>query len=339
MKNNVTLVAIAIIIGCISCDKNPYHKDVTGIDVNFQINPFHHEIEETALNPSAESYKKLYDIYGEFLNTYTTDIRRTMRIHDSISNLQVLQAFVSDKWIRELYHLSDSSLQKNKKTLDAKITNALQYYKYYFPEKPIPQFYTFITGVNYSMAIDSNIIAIGIDKYLGPSCSFYDSMTIESYIRRNMTPEKIPSDLMRALAECEFSTPFNEDYLLATMLQHGRYQYFVKCMLPDEPDTLLWGFTAAQLDFCEKSEGEFWKYLISTDNILFSTDFMVQKRFVEDGPFTPMFTKNSPARVGQWIGFKIIESFMKNNPDVSLEELLELTSSKEIMSKAKYNPK
>ena len=66
---------------------------------------------------------------------------------------------------------------------------------------------------------------------------------------------------------------------------------------------------------------------------------MTQKRFVEDGPFTIVFTKDSPARVGQWIGFKIVESYMQNNPQTTLEELFSIRSSKEIMSKARYNPK
>jgi uncharacterized protein YjaZ len=52
-----------------------------------------------------------------------------------------------------------------------------------------------------------------------------------------------------------------------------------------------------------------------------------------------VFTKESPARVGQWIGFKIVESFMKNNPEITLQDLFSIRSSKEIMSKAKYNPK
>ncbi|MBP5582811.1 MAG: hypothetical protein J6X43_02505, partial [Bacteroidales bacterium] len=276
---------------------------------------------------------------GDFLKTYIADVGRMIGVPENRTELNTLHTFIINKWIQELYQLSDSALQVNQKSMDKEMTNALKYFKYYFPEKEIPEFYTFITGVNYSMAIDSNIIAIGIDKYLGKDNDFYNSMTIESYIKRNMVPEKIPADAMRALAESEFPDGFEEDYLLATMIQCGRYQYFVKCMLPDEPDTLLWGFTQKQLEFCEKSEGEFWKYLISTENMLFSSDYMMQKRFIDDGPFTIVFTKESPARVGQWIGFKIVESFMKNNPDVSLSDLFAIRSSKEIMSKAKYNPK
>ena len=123
------------------------------------------------------------------------------------------------------------------------------------------------------------------------------------------------------------------------MLQCGRYQYFVKCMLPDEPDSVLWGYSAKQMEFCKKSEGEFWKYFVGSGNLLFTTDYMIQKRFLDDGPFTVVFTKDSPSRVGQWIGFKIVESYMKNNPEKTLEDLFMITSSQEIMSNAKYNPK
>lgn len=323
----------------IACDKNPYHRDVSDIQVDFQTIPFHSDVRSVGMNKDSIGFRELQAKYGAFLQTYIADVGRTMQIPGTRSELEILHTFVINKWIQELYRLSDSTLQKHQSEIDEKMTDALKYYKYYFPDKNIPQFYTFITGVNYSMAIDSNVIAIGIDKYLGTKCDFYNSMRIESYIKRNMIPEKIPSDAMRALAESEFSDGFDEDYLLATMLQHGRYQYFVKCMLPDEPDSLLWGFTAKQMEFCEKSEGEFWKYLISTDNLLFSTDYMVQKRFVDDGPFTSVFTKDSPARVGQWIGFKIIESFMQNNPDVTLEKLFSIKSSKEIINKSRYNPK
>ena len=338
MKNNL-FILLAILIGCVSCDKNPYHRDVSDIQVEFKTVPFHTEVQKVGMDNDEEGFRVLQEKYGDFLKTYIADVGRMTGVPENRTELNTLHTFIINKWIQELYHLSDSALQVNQKSMDEEMTNALKYFKYYFPEKVIPEFYTFITGVNYSMAIDSNIIAIGIDKYLGKDNDFYNSMTIESYIKRNMVPEKIPADAMRALAESEFPDGFEEDYLLATMIQCGRYQYFVKCMLPDEPDTLLWGFTQKQLEFCEKSEGEFWKYLISTENMLFSSDYMMQKRFIDDGPFTIVFTKESPARVGQWIGFKIVESFMKNNPDVSLSDLFAIKSSKEIMSKAKYNPK
>ncbi|HCC71635.1 MAG TPA: gliding motility lipoprotein GldB, partial [Bacteroidales bacterium] len=39
-----------------------------------------------------------------------------------------------------------------------------------------------------------------------------------------------------------------------------------------------------------------------------------------------------------WLGFRIIESFMKNNPDVELRELMINNNYREILEEAKYNP-
>jgi len=51
-----------------------------------------------------------------------------------------------------------------------------------------------------------------------------------------------------------------------------------------------------------------------------------------------VFTKESPGKIGQWIGFKIVESYMKQNPQTTLEELFSIESAQEIMRKSKYNP-
>ncbi len=321
-----------------SCDKNPYHKKVSHIDVEYSILPFHSEIEQLANDSTRNVENTLNKTYGQFFDTYLFDIRKNFDIQDT-NRSAIAKQFVEDRWIAELYVLSDSSFKVNESTYNKKIHKALQYYKYYFPNPEIPQFCTFITGVNYSMAIDSNLIAIGIDKYIGADCGLYTSMNMESYIRRNLRPEKLVPDLMRSMAENDFPNAFTEDYLLAKMLQCGRYQYFVKCMLPDEPDSVLWGYSAKQMEFCEKSECEFWKYFVGSGNLLFTTDYMIQKRFLDDGPFTVVFTKESPSRVGQWVGFKIVESYMQNNPEKTLEDLFMITSSQEIMSNAKYNPK
>lgn len=338
MKQTIIFIALLSLISLSSCDKNPYHKKVSNIDVEYSILPFSADIQKLATDTTSNTENKLREQYGQFFDTYLFDIRKNFDIQDT-NRSAIAKQFVSDHWIAELYVLSDSSFKANESMYNKKIHNALQYYKYYFPTREIPQFCTFITGVNYSMAIDSNLIAIGIDKYIGADCGLYATMNMESYIRKNLRPEKLVPDLMRTMAENDFPNAFTEDYLLSKMIQCGRYQYFVKCMLPDEPDSVLWGYSAKQMDFCEKSEGEFWKYFVGSGNLLFTTDYMIQKRFLDDGPFTVVFTKDSPSRVGQWIGFKIVESYMKNNPEKTLEDLFMISSSQEIMSKAKYNPK
>nr|MCR4800021.1 hypothetical protein [Bacteroidales bacterium] len=138
----------------IACDKNPYHRDVSDIPVDFQTIPFHSDVRSVGMNKDSIGFRELQAKYGAFLKTYIADVGRTMQIPGTRSELEILHTFVINKWIQELYRLSDSTLQKHQSEIDEKMTDALKYYKYYFPDKKIPQFYTFITGVNYSMAID-----------------------------------------------------------------------------------------------------------------------------------------------------------------------------------------
>jgi uncharacterized protein YjaZ len=58
-------------------------------------------------------------------------------------------------------------------------------------------------------------------------------------------------------------------------------------------------------------------------------------------PFSKFYLEidnESPGRVGQWIGWQIVRSFMENNPQVTVQELL-LMDAKQIFEKSKYKPK
>ncbi|MNL23930.1 hypothetical protein D3C87_1453440 [compost metagenome] len=57
-------------------------------------------------------------------------------------------------------------------------------------------------------------------------------------------------------------------------------------------------------------------------------------------PFSKFYLEidnDSPGRVGAWIGWQMVRSYMKNN-NVTLPELLK-TDNKEIFEKSKYKPK
>jgi uncharacterized protein YjaZ len=60
--------------------------------------------------------------------------------------------------------------------------------------------------------------------------------------------------------------------------------------------------------------------------------------FLADGPCTMEFSKDSPPRLGEWIGFQIIRSYMKKNPDVTLEMMMQETDAQKILTLSGYKP-
>ncbi|MFC2121301.1 gliding motility protein GldB, partial [Bacteroidota bacterium] len=221
---------------------------------------------------------------------------------------------------------------------------SFSFYKYYFPYRQLPDIYTFISGFNQSVVTDEKILGIGLDKYFGDTCDFYTRLAWPNYIKKNMQPEKIVSDCMKAWAFMEFDSGrpnINQEIIknnaINHMLFHGKIMYFLDAVLPYEEDSLKIGFSNNQLEWCQNNEAQMWDYLIE-NKLLFSTELLTIRKLVEDAPFTSYFTDQSPGRAGVWIGWQIIKSYMKKN-NCSLEELMLENDYQKIMTISGYNPK
>jgi len=333
--NSIVIVLVSLLVFS-SCSNNPYVRDVSKQDVSLRFHEFHTDILNLSENFTSQKSDSLSKLLGPFYETYNTRILKLGYSHNP-NYRDKLNSFLHETWIQELYESINTTIP-NIENVKSELEQAFKYYNYYFPNKNIPQVATFVAGVQYSVVIDEDMLAIGLDKYLGEDYLMYKQMEIASFLRQSMYKEKIPVDCMLAIAENDFPQDFKEQNLLSKMIYHGRHMYFVKSMLPEVADTIIWGYSQKQLEFCEKSEADFWAYMVSADGILFKTEQLLIQNFIGEAPFTKAFDRQSPGRVGRWLGFKIVESFMKNNPDYDLNKLFAIEDAQVIMNKAKYNP-
>jgi hypothetical protein len=49
--------------------------------------------------------------------------------------------------------------------------------------------------------------------------------------------------------------------------------------------------------------------------------------------------KESPGKVGAWLGWQIINAYMKENPNTTLHQLIDLKDGQKILTSSKYKPK
>ncbi|MFT6716440.1 MAG: hypothetical protein ACJA0Q_001079, partial [Saprospiraceae bacterium] len=63
------------------------------------------------------------------------------------------------------------------------------------------------------------------------------------------------------------------------------------------------------------------------------------KKYIEDQPFVSSLERESPGRAGVWIGYRIVSQYMENNPNLSLEKLLNSTPAMDVFQGSKYKPK
>ena len=73
-------------------------------------------------------------------------------------------------------------------------------------------------------------------------------------------------------------------------------------------------------------------------NQIFSKSDDVVRNMIEESPFTKPFGNVSPGRMGQFIGWKIVKEFMKNNPEVTLEQLMKMENAQNILDRSTFKP-
>jgi hypothetical protein len=221
--------------------------------------------------------------------------------------------------------------------LNTALTDGFKHYKYYFSDKNIPEIYFYMGGFNQSIVTSENILGIGLEKYLGKGNKFYPKLGLASYQTYKMQKQFIVPDCFRAIAWSEF--PYNDsiDNLASNMIYQGKVQYFLDAMLPDLDDTIKFGFTGKQWDWCINSEQSMWGYLIDKKE-LFTTTQIDIKRYIDEAPFTSTFPRESPGRTGVWIGWRMVSNYMKLHPEISLSQLMHDNDYQKIMNQSKYNP-
>ena len=60
--------------------------------------------------------------------------------------------------------------------------------------------------------------------------------------------------------------------------------------------------------------------------------------YLNDGPFTSEISQQSPGRLGMWVGWRIVESYMNHHPEVTLADLLAENDAQHILEHSYYKP-
>jgi len=326
------IIFISFIYGC--GQKSNLDINVSDIQLTIDIKRLDKDLFN--LNPDSihKEIPQMHSKYGEFFKIYN---QRVIKIGASNSKAYPdnLSAFQNDY----IMHKVNQDIEKtfpDLKNLEQKLTDGFKHYRYYFPNKLIPAIYTFQGGFNQSIVIADSTLAIGLDKYLGRDCEFYDKLGWDNYRQKNMYKEKIPADCMKAWAETEWTFNDSIDNVLTNMLYKGKLLYFTSAMYPQTNDTLIAGFTEKELNWCKANEKQMWEYLIDK-NILYSTDYMTINKMVNPAPFTSGFPRYSPGRAINWLGLQIIETYMEKN-SITLRELMKENDYQKILAASKYHP-
>jgi gliding motility-associated lipoprotein GldB len=318
MKKTIILLTTLLLLAC--NQKSKIEKEVEKIPVSMKVIRF----DQAFFNAKPQDLNALKNKFPDFFDPNTPD----------------------DFWIEKNQNKDWRSLyqETQKKFADFtayqnQIENVFKHIKYYFPTVKTPQIYTLISEMdyNYKTIYAHDKLLVGLEFYLGKDHVFYQS--IPAYIRQNFEERQLIPNVVQSFAEKVVSIG-NNDTFIAMMVASGKQLYLKDILIPDYTDAEKIGYTDQQILWSKENEAEIWKKFIE-DNLLYSTDAKLAPRFINLAPFSKFYLEidnESPGRIGQWMGWQIVRSFMENNPEVTIQQLLKM-DAKVVFEKSKYKPK
>lgn len=285
---------------------------------------------------SQEELKQLNKKYPEFMPLYLNGVLRMGSMAEAENRFELNQ-LVLNADIKSLYAKVNESYPLG--SLDKEIEEisaALKRYSYYFPESTLPEIVTLVSLFSYNIIVDEAILGICLEMYLGADYEVYPKTSIPRYRFKNFEREYMVSDAVKAFLIAEFDQGGGEN-LLEQMLFYGKIAYLQKAFLPQEKEMHIFNYDEKELEWCYENESEIWFHLVDME-LLYTLEASKIRKYLDDAPFIPGFPEGSSARVGKWLGYRIIDSYMENHPNLDLVQLMDLENANEILRQSKYKP-
>jgi gliding motility-associated lipoprotein GldB len=314
------IIVFLILLTLTSCSSNNNEVvDVSGIDVEFLVNRYEvdfYRANQGSLPLLKNKYPYLFPI--SFSDSLAISKMSNKEELDLFNETQKLYSDISD--------------------LELELMSLFKHIKYYNPKFKSPNITTMISDIDYDSRViyADSLLLISLDVYLGKEHEFYSDYP--KYIKENNTKENIIVDIANSISENQI-LPITSRSFIGKMVYEGKKMYLLDLYLPTISDKLKIGFLDQKLAWAVANEEDIWKYFIER-KLLFSTDTKLNKRFLDNAPFSKFYLENdnqSPGRIGVWLGWQIVRSYMQNN-DVSLQQLLKINEL-DLYKKSKYKPR
>ncbi len=337
MKSKIIVIfCLLTIIACFTAckQKNRFAIDLNDNFVEVSVNRFDKDFLLMDTTNMKSEVEKLYNKYQDFFPVFIENILE-IEPTDTLLVAEFIREFLSDTTFTSV---NEKALKdyENVRDLEKILSVAYTYIHHYFPAVNLPDVYFFVSGFNLSIMMTDRIIAMGTDMYLGSDFPAYSLLTYQ-YMTANMKRENLVPDLVTALLFRQFPMDSDKGRLIDNMLYRGKVMYLASVFMPSEKDENIIGYTKEQIKWCEKYERKIWAAIIDQKD-LFSTDNFLIRKYMNDAPFTSTVSPDSPGRLGTWVGWQIVRSYMQRNENVTLTDLMHENDYQKMLEDSGYRP-
>jgi len=333
MKKYLFIICVLALCGCHK-GRNYWPKELASQEVEFV--RFDNALMNVHEATVAQDIRVLYDTYPAFMPVWVEDILG-IPAADTAYLEKALPEFLNDT----LYGFKQTNAKEQEvfadvTDLEKALGKAFARIEYLYPETEVPTFYLFVSGFQTPVYFWEEWVGVGADMYLGSDYPYYNRVVYE-YQKQTMRKECIPVDVVSAYLFRTLPYTSTKSRLLDQMMYRGKVMYLTAQLFDDLPPYEVMGWTKEQWNWCVKNEQAIW-HLVMDKRDLFKTESLVLTGYLNDGPFTSEVSQDAPGRLGIWLGWRIVESFMEHNENVSLQELMAEGDAQKILEESFYKP-
>ena len=335
---NPLIILVLVMTSFVACteDKGKNIPDVSHLQVDLKVHRIEKELFSIDTTNAKEELISLEQKYPDFCPVYFQNVLGIRPAALGDRYYETLRGFLTFPPARQLYDTTQQ-IYPSLEPIEKELTQVFQFYKHYFPNREVPDIYTYISEYAYGVFVgDGNVLGIGLDFFLGEDYPYYDPSYFPRYIKRSMDRNHLTMRAVEAVVNDLCGQP-KGDRMLDFMVNNGKKLYLMDRLMPYAPDSIRLAYSGAQVEWCEENELQIWAYFLS-EELLYSTSYKDTRKFIDHSPNSPGMPPQAPGRTGNWVGWQIIKTYMDRHPETSMEELIELADAQQILERSKYKP-
>jgi len=311
-------------------------------EVDFKFIEFDNELFEldtTILDKELINIKSKYPAFSELFFESILPIKD----QNAQMSIDILNNFLGDPSLQSLGDTVSQVIDKSK--LKAQFAEAFKYSKHYIPNLKAPNIYTLISGFAYQRFLfedeDGDALGVGLDFFLGADYPYKKidpkNPSFSQYQTRSFNQDHIVKKALETWIEDKIPPPAKNN-LVAHMITNGKKLYILDQLLPTVSDTVIMEYTMDQLTWAEENQLQIWSFFFDQD-LFYETNLRKLNKYINPSPDSPGMPPEAPGRIANYMGWKIVETYMSKYPDKSLEMLILEGDTQKILDMSKYKPR
>ncbi|WP_025765094.1 gliding motility protein GldB-related protein [Dyadobacter tibetensis] len=203
-----------------------------------------------------------------------------------------------------------------------------------FPSFKSPRVIFIKTGfLGNDLYVSDSLVVIGLDYFGGPQATFRPN--VFDYQLRRYHKENIVPAILYYIAESYNKQNPREQSLLDDMIGIGKSFEFVKQIMPSCPDSIIIGYSADNLRRAYNSQQDIWAFMIN-NKLLYEKNTLVKEKYIGERPIVAEMGPEIPGGIGRWIGWRIVNKYVSEHPEITLSELMAQSDANKILQEARY---